>query len=123
MTTTAPVNLMSPPPGNHGEETSTTLLCHPAFTLKHIVSRAAASPDGFWYDQERPEWVMLLRGEALLRYESGETVTLVAGDALLIPARCRHRVDGTSPDAVWLALHFEQEPEAPSERIPGSRGL
>ena len=105
-------NLLSPQPGASGEETIATLLRHPAFTLEHLVSRGAASPDGFWYDQERAEWVLLLRGDADLRFESGETLQLTAGDPLLIPAHCRHRVDRTSPDALWLALFFQQEPEA-----------
>jgi cupin 2 domain-containing protein len=105
-------NLLSPPLGTPGAETSATLLRHPAFTLEHIVSRGGTSPDGFWYDQERAEWVLLLRGHALLRFESGESRHLTAGDPLLIPAHCRHRVDHSSPDALWLALHYQQEPEA-----------
>ena len=84
------------------------LLTHPAFTLEHIVSRGAASPEGFWYDQPRAEWVLLLQGEALLRYECGETRNLRAGDTLVIPAHRRHRVEHTSADAVWLALHYDE---------------
>lgn len=102
-------NLFVPPAVSHGAETVTTLLRHPAFTLEHIVSRGAASPDGFWYDQDRDEWVLLLRGEAGLRFESGEIVSLTAGDPLLIPAHRRHRVERTSPDAVWLALHHSPD--------------
>ncbi len=112
MTSPATGNLLSPPLGTPGEETCATLLRHPAFTLEHLVSRGAASPDGFWYDQEHAEWVLLLRGEAVIRFESGETLQLTAGDPLLIPARCRHRVERTSPDALWLALFYQQEPEA-----------
>lgn len=103
---TTPANLLTPPPGTPGEETSATLLRQPAFTLEHIVSRGAATADGCWYDQERAEWVLLLRGDAQLQFESGDIRTLTAGDPLLIPAHCRHRVARTSPDALWLALHF-----------------
>ena len=78
-----------------------------AFTLEQIVTRGAASPKGFWYDQNRDEWVLLLRGEADLRFESGEQVALTAGDPLLIPVHRRHRVERTCADAVWLALHFD----------------
>lgn len=98
-------NLIVAPPGTPGDETTTTLIRNPAFTLEQIVSRGAASPDGFWYDQDRDEWVLLLRGEAELSFESGETIRLTAGDPLLIPAHRRHRVDRTSEDAIWLALH------------------
>lgn len=107
MNTPALGNLLSPPPGSPGEESCATLLRHPAFTLEHIVSRGAASPDGFWYDQGRTEWVLLLRGEAELRFESGKILTLTAGDPILIPAHCRHRVDRCSPDSLWLALLYQ----------------
>jgi hypothetical protein len=32
---------------------------------------------------------------------------LVAGDSLLISAHLRHRVERTSLDALWLAVHFK----------------
>ncbi len=75
------------------------------FRLEQIVSRGEASAEGFWYDQREDEWVVLLRGTSTLEFEDG-WLDLVAGDALCIPARCRHRVAATSPDAVWVALHF-----------------
>jgi len=40
--------------------------------MEEIISRGAASPGDFWYDQERDEWVMLARGEAVLRFDDGE---------------------------------------------------
>ena len=88
-------------------ETNEPMLSHPAFTLEHIISRGAASPEGFWYDQPLDEWVALLQGVAELRFESGESSVLHAGDSLVIPAHRRHRVERTSHDAVWLALHFD----------------
>ena len=76
--------------------------------LERIVSRGEASPAGFWYDQPDPEWVVLLRGEAMLLVEGEGEMLLRAGDYLLIPAHCRHRVEQTSQDALWLALHFRE---------------
>ncbi|MFM1941091.1 MAG: hypothetical protein RI897_73 [Verrucomicrobiota bacterium] len=76
------------------------------FRLEQIVSFGAGSDPGFWYDQEQPEWVVLVRGTAVLEFEAGR-LDLTGGDALLIPQRLRHRVMRTSRDAVWLALHFE----------------
>lgn len=102
------INLLVPPAGLHGGETIDALIRNLAFTLEQIVSRGAASPDGFWYDQNLDEWVLLLCGEAELRFESGEIVSLTAGDPLLIPAHCRHRVERTSADAIWLALHHSR---------------
>ena len=100
-------NLFVPQPGPPGEETITALIRNPAFTLEQIVPRGAASPKGFRYDQDRGEWVLLLCGEVDLRFESGQQVALTAGDPLPIPAHRRHRVERTSADAVWLALHFD----------------
>jgi len=106
-------NLLFPPPGIAVEETITALIDHPAFTMEHIVSNGAASPEGFWYDQVRAEWVLLLRGEAALCFDSGETLRLNAGDHVVIPARCRHRVESCSPDALWLALHYQEDTGGP----------
>lgn len=92
--------------GGPGEESFATLIARRDFELEEIVSRGAASPEGFWYDQERSEWVLLTKGEATLRFEGDEVIELKAGDHVMIPAGKRHRVEATSPDAVWVALHF-----------------
>ena len=97
-------NLMSSPAGE--TETLHTLLDLPGIRLEQIVSNGQASADGFWYDQKNPEWVLLARGEAVLRFDPGGDVTLKTGDFLLIAANTRHRVESVSADAVWLALHF-----------------
>lgn len=77
-----------------------------SFRLERILSSGQVSPDGFWYDQEQDEWVLLLRGRARLVFEEGE-LSLGPGDSLLIPAGCRHRVVFTSASSpcLWLALH------------------
>ena len=54
-----------------------------------------------------PDLDQFARGEAVLRFENGEPIPLKAGDHLLIPARQKHRVESTSADALWLALHFK----------------
>ena len=82
------------------------------FLFERIVSHGHATPPGKWYDQPRDEWVVLLSGAARLRFEGDDdTVELGPGDAILIPAHLRHRVEWTTPDeeSVWLALHFKGE--------------
>lgn len=83
------------------------LVDRPGIRIERIVSRGQASPDGFWYDQERPEWVALFRGRARLRFEDGEEMEMGPGDHLLIEAHRRHRVEWTDPDVdtIWLAVH------------------
>jgi cupin 2 domain-containing protein len=83
--------------------------------IERIVSRGHRSPEGFWYDQEENEFVLLVSGEAeLLFEEDNESVRLEAGDYLVIPAHSRHRVAWTAPDrdTVWLAVHFKLAPSA-----------
>lgn len=68
-----------------------------------------ASPEGFWYDQDRHEWVLVLQGAARLRFEGDEqSIDMKPGDWLNIPAHQRHRVEWTTLDGptVWLAVHY-----------------
>lgn len=85
--------------------------------IERIVSHGQASPEGFWYDQEQAEWVMVVQGAARLVFADGE-VALAAGDWLTIPAHCRHRVAWTAPaqDTVWLAVFYDQHDEAATPR-------
>jgi cupin 2 domain-containing protein len=53
--------------------------------IERIVSHGHASPEEFWYDQDRHEWVVVLTGAARLRFED-ETVELKPGNFLNIPA-------------------------------------
>ena len=92
---------------NSGEEAFFHIASGKSFTLEHIVSFGAASEEGSWYDQDRKEWVALIRGEAVLEFEEGQ-LELRSGDSLIIPAVQKHRVVSTSVDAVWIALHFEE---------------
>lgn len=77
--------------------------------IERIVSRGHASPDGFWYDQDEAEWVVVLKGEAKLSFDDDDTlIHMKPGDHLTIPSHRRHRVEWTSPDqtTVWLAVFF-----------------
>lgn len=91
------------PPGV--EEEIQSLLNGETFRLESIHSYGQASPEGFWYDQGGEEWVLLAKGIARLEFEGEGMLDLNSGDHILIPAHCRHRVESTSSDAVWIALH------------------
>ena len=90
-------------------EQFTGLLTAPGLRLERIVSLGQVTPPGEWLDQDRAEWVILLRGAARFFFE-GETSArgLKPGDYVNIPAHCRHRVEWTAPDepTIWLALHY-----------------
>jgi cupin 2 domain-containing protein len=90
-------------------EQFTDLLAAPGLRLERIVSLGQITLPGEWLDQDRAEWVILLRGAARLLFEGeGSARDLKPGDYVTIPAHCRHRVDWTIPDepTVWLALHY-----------------
>lgn len=92
-----------------GEERFDELLAAPGVKVERIVSHGHRSPDGDWYDQELSEWVMVLRGEAGVEIEGEDAPRhLRPGDALLLPAHCRHRVAWTAEGeaTVWLAVHY-----------------
>ncbi len=97
------------------------LLTQPGLRIERIVSSGQASLPGFWYDQAETEWVLLVRGEALLRFEDEtEARRLHPGDWLCIEPRQRHRVEWTAADGptVWLAVHCTPE----TASCAGSRG-
>src|SRR5690242_21098039 len=112
MTTPVTTNLFNNLPDALPDELVTILAESPNLRIERIVSTGQASPPGFWYDQDRAEAVLLLRGRAGLEFE-GEAAPriLEAGDWLTIPAHRRHRVAWTDPDrpTVWLAIHYRSE--------------
>ena len=91
-------------------ELTETLHRRPGLRIERIVSTGQATPEGQWYDQEEDEWVLLVAGAARLLVEGeARERELVAGDWLLLPAHCRHRVTWTQsdPPTVWLAIHAD----------------
>lgn len=84
------------------------LQAHGATRIERIISRGHTSPESGWYLQQQNEWVVVLRGGAIIRYDSGEEFHLEEGGYLNIPAGTAHRVAWTSPEVetVWLAVHY-----------------
>ncbi len=102
-------NLLAGIPEPLEEEWKETLLSMPGFRIERIVSRGHRSPDGFWYDQEENEWILLLQGSAGLRLEGQkEILVLRPGDSFHIDRRRKHRVEWTDPkkNTVWLAVYY-----------------
>jgi len=90
------------------EELLQTLCSAEHVKIERIVSRGHASPEGFWYDQEGREFVLLVQGSAGLRIEDEKDIlVLKTGDYVNIPAHVKHRVEWTDPDCdtIWLAVH------------------
>ena len=102
-------NVFAQIPDAHGGEIFEPLVRTNHTHVERIISQGQATAPGEWYDQPRAEWVLLLQGEATIRYASGEVFSLQPGDWLNIPPHCRHRVDRTSPTEItlWLAIHYD----------------
>lgn len=106
------VSLIANLPISREEETFEDILKRPGVRLERIISYGQSTPPGEWYDQSWDEWVMVVSGEAELLIEGEvDPMTLSAGDSLLLPAHCRHRVESTLKDqpTVWLALHLGED--------------
>ncbi|WP_296660845.1 cupin domain-containing protein [Paraburkholderia sp.] len=89
------------------------LVTRRGLVIERIISTGQANPDGFWYDDPREEWVVVLTGAAALQFEADMPVRrqLLPGDYVHIPAHCRHRVawtDETVP-TVWLTVYFSAD--------------
>lgn len=76
--------------------------------MERIVSEGHSSPQNFWYDQNKNEFVLLLSGNAIISFEDGEKTNLTTGDYLIIPSHKKHRVDQTDPNekTLWFTLFF-----------------
>lgn len=96
-------------PALSAPEQFTELLARPGLRIERIVSSGQASPPGFWYDQPEGEWVLVVAGEARLRFaDEDEPRQLKAGDFIDIAPHRRHRVEWTNPQqqTIWLAIHY-----------------
>jgi cupin 2 domain-containing protein len=103
------MNLLRDLPDGRATEITDALVARPGLRIERIVSFGQASPEGFWYDQDEAEWVLLLTGAASLRFEDEpEARRLGPGDWLEIAAHRRHRVEWTDPaqPTVWLAVFY-----------------
>jgi cupin 2 domain-containing protein len=102
-------NLFQDLPVHLPAEVSQTLLTAAQVRIERIISHGHASPEGFWYDQDQHEWVVVLRGAARLRFEDANAIlNMQPGDCVNIPAHQKHRVEWTPPNepTIWLAVHY-----------------
>ena len=102
-------NLFADLPTDLPEELVESLAENEHVRIERIISTGHVSPEGFWYDQDQNEWVILLKGEAKLMFDGAEQpIHMKPGDYINIPAHHRHRVEWTTPDepTVWLGVRY-----------------
>jgi cupin 2 domain-containing protein len=105
-------NILSDLPSALNGEVFDTIINSTSVRIERIVSNGQATPEGHWYDQTHDEWVLVLTGGAELLLDDGQAAhRLTAGDHILIPAGCRHRVvwTDTAEKTVWLAIHISSD--------------
>ena len=105
-----PQNLFADVPTELPDELFQTLLTTPSVRIERIISLGHASPEGFWYDQDTHECVLLLSGAARLQFDGEMSFEMKAGSFVNIPAHKRHRVEWTTPTqpTIWLAIHYSE---------------
>ncbi|MGR5117260.1 cupin domain-containing protein [Vibrio astriarenae] len=103
------VNLLAQLPDTIFEEKFESLVTTDKVRIERIVSHGQTSPEFGWYDQDEHEWVMVLKGHAVLEFFDGETLHMQAGDAIDIKAHVKHKVLATALDepTVWLAVFYQ----------------
>lgn len=90
------------------QELVEVLLENNNISIERIISKGHTSPSSGWYDQPANEWVIVLKGEALISFEDEPEIRLVAGSYIEIAAHKKHKVSWTDPnnETVWLAVHY-----------------
>lgn len=102
-------NIFESIPDNLGEEIFELLVQSGDIKIERIISKGHKSPESGWYDQELNEWVILLKGNAVISFEDEADIKLKAGSHINIPTHKRHRVSWTNPETetIWLAIHYQ----------------
>ena len=95
-------------PGKLDHELVESLVKNKDICLERIISKGHVSPTSGWYDQPKNEWVIVLKGDAIITFQDGDDLRLSAGDYIDIPAHKKHRVSWTDPgnETIWLAVHY-----------------
>jgi cupin 2 domain-containing protein len=108
-----PMNLFDDIPSVLPDELTQLLIDRGGTCIERIVSHGHSSPDGFWYDQEEDEFVLLVTGSAKLRFADNESelFKMQPGDWIHIEAHRKHRVEWTTPEelTIWLAVFYKRE--------------
>ena len=101
-------NIFTGIPQNLDQELFEFLAGNDKVVIEKIISKGQKSPESDWYDQEKNEWVIVLKGKAVLSFEDETPVHLNEGDFINIPAHKKHKVSWTDPDneTIWLAVHY-----------------
>lgn len=91
-------------PSKSSKEMFELVLKNKDIKIERIISYGQTSDKDFWYDQDEDEFVLVLEGNAKIRYDNGEIFELEKGSSLYIKAHTKHQVIYTANPTVWLAV-------------------
>jgi cupin 2 domain-containing protein len=102
-----PKNIFTCPETGDAQELFDVIATMVDARIEKIITWKPYSCPGKWYDQDKDEWVILLRGNAQIEIGDQGLIELSSGDYIFLPAHCLHRVTRTStdPGCIWLAVH------------------
>ena len=100
-------NIFDEIPVDKSEEKFFEIFKDEKIKIEKIVSKGQKSPQDFWYEQEKNEFVLVIEGFAIVEFEDFE-VELKKGDCLNIKAYQKHRVKFTSLDetTIWFTVFY-----------------
>ena len=100
-------NLLTGVPTSIPNEIFETIISKQNIKIERIISKGHKSEPNFWYDQDKSEWILILKGEARLQFED-KSIYLTSGDYLNIAPHQKHRIDWTTPEeeTIWLAVFY-----------------
>lgn len=100
-------NLLTGVPTSIPDEIFETIISKSNIKIERIISKGHKSEPNFWYDQDKSEWILILKGEARLQFED-KSIYLTSGDYLNIAPHQKHRIDWTTPEeeTIWLAVFY-----------------
>ena len=100
-------NLLTGVPTSIPDEIFETIISKSNIKIERIISKGHKSEPNFWYDQDKSEWILILKGEARLQFED-KSIYLTSGDYLNIAPHQKHRIDWTTPESetIWLAVFY-----------------
>ena len=123
-------NIFAKIPKKLSRELFNTILSKKNIKIERIISKNNITPKGKWYNQDKNEFVILLKGSAELLFfpdkkypndtkqeilhnvtkqeilHKGHKIKMKKGDYINIPAHIKHRVDKTGKKTIWLAVFY-----------------
>lgn len=91
------------------QEIFETILLNENIKVERIISAGQKTPEELWIEEDKDEWVILLQGEARIKFTDGNETELKKGDYITIHSGVKHKVTYTSrhPVCIWLAIYFK----------------